>query len=177
MKIIVPLVIAAVLLPVAATAQERTAGQAYDAQVNWASLKGMFDRVDAQNKILAATITKMQACAAKDALYKPGDSAADADGCVGTGGLKLGQKVAVSSACYEKYSGNVPVVLSALFQASNGRLLAAYSGAVHGAGSGCRSTNTPYTTTCTRTYDGKDFSNCSCNRTCRNDDSDNGWGN
>lgn len=40
-----------------ALAQERSAGQAYDAQTNWAALKGMFDKIDNQNKAIAATLT------------------------------------------------------------------------------------------------------------------------
>lgn len=55
-----PLVAAALVLTVTAHAQERTAGQAYAAQVNWSALKSGIDQVSAQNKALAASMAVLQ---------------------------------------------------------------------------------------------------------------------
>jgi outer membrane murein-binding lipoprotein Lpp len=43
-----------------ALAQERTAGQAHDAQVNWSTLSTKIDEVNTQNKAIAASVTKLQ---------------------------------------------------------------------------------------------------------------------
>lgn len=65
-------------------AQERTAGQSYDAQVNWSALKSRIDLVNTQNKVLASTLDKVMACNTGGKLYAPADAAADAQGCVST---------------------------------------------------------------------------------------------
>ena len=81
------LLAAALVLPVLAHAQDRTAGQAFDAQVNWESLKAMFDKVDTQNKILAAAVTTMQTCNLKKMLFVgTAQAGAASDGCAGMSG-------------------------------------------------------------------------------------------
>lgn len=77
-----PFIAAALVLPALALAQERTAGQSTGAQVNWSVLRNQIDLVSSQNKALAATISKLQACNAKEMLYAPAKSGADANGCV-----------------------------------------------------------------------------------------------
>lgn len=86
MNTIFPLIIAALALPVAVLAQERTAGQAYDAQVNWASLKSSIDMVSNQNKAIAATVTAIgekldaiEACGKQGKIWN-GSGCADAGG-------------------------------------------------------------------------------------------------
>lgn len=76
MKLHIILAALAVMAAGSAAAQERSAGQAYDAQVNWASLKGMFDKIDAQNKVLAATLAQVSACNSQKKFYAPSDPAA-----------------------------------------------------------------------------------------------------
>jgi len=74
---------AALLLAMApAHAQERSAGQSYDAQTNWSALNGRIEAVINQNKMLAQTVDKMKACNDKKMIFVPSDPAADADGCV-----------------------------------------------------------------------------------------------
>jgi|GEM_PF-3303650 len=79
-----PLIATALLVATAAHAQERSAGQTYDAQTNWSALSGKIDAVINQNKLLATTIDKMNACNAKKMVYAPADAKADAGGCVNT---------------------------------------------------------------------------------------------
>lgn len=68
-------------------AQERTAGQNYDAQVNWSALKTSIDLVSNQNKILAQTLDKYNTCSAKTMLFVQSAVSADnPDGCVALGG-------------------------------------------------------------------------------------------
>jgi len=80
-----PLLAAAMVLATAAHGQERTAGQANDAQVNWSALKSSIDLVSSQNKAIAATVDKMTACSAKHMVYAPGTTGADYDGCATVG--------------------------------------------------------------------------------------------
>lgn len=47
-------------LTATAVAQERTAGQAYDAQVNWSTLMTKLNALDTQNKALALSLTALQ---------------------------------------------------------------------------------------------------------------------
>lgn len=83
MKAALPLMAAALLLAMApAHAQERSAGQSYDAQTNWAALNGKIETVINQNKLLATTIDRMNACNAAEMLYNPASPKADAKGCV-----------------------------------------------------------------------------------------------
>lgn len=86
------LAISMVLLPAVTMAQERSAGQAYDAQVNWAALNNKIDLVSNQNKVLTSTIAKFQACNLKKRIYIPTDTAADADGCVAITGTPCGAR-------------------------------------------------------------------------------------
>lgn len=53
------LLIPGLLLAAPAMAQERTAGQANDAQVNWSALRTGIDKVDTQNKALSASFTAL----------------------------------------------------------------------------------------------------------------------
>jgi hypothetical protein len=88
------------VLAAAAHAQERTAGQAYDAQVNWASLKNSIDLVSTQNKAMAAAVEvisdKLDAMSGKiDAIARCGSQKKlwNGSGCVavastGSGGTK-----------------------------------------------------------------------------------------
>lgn len=76
------LVAASLILATGAFAQERTAGQAYDSQVNWAALRSQIDLVSTQNKVLAAMLDKFTACSNKKAIYAPAQPGHDADGCV-----------------------------------------------------------------------------------------------
>lgn len=54
------LALLAALAAPGAHAQERTAGQTYDAQVNWSALATKIDAVSAQNKALAASMKTLQ---------------------------------------------------------------------------------------------------------------------
>lgn len=86
MKIILFLITPALALMATAHAQERSAGQNYDAQSNWSALNGKIDAVINQNKLLATTIDKMKTCNDKNKIYNPKPDAAsglvaDADGC------------------------------------------------------------------------------------------------
>ena len=72
-------------------AQERSAGQSYDAQVNYGALSAKLDALISQNRIIAGTIdslndkvTKVTTCGAKSMFYAPSSTtpAPDADGCV-----------------------------------------------------------------------------------------------
>lgn len=74
--------IAMLAVAVSAHAQERTAGQSHDAQVNWEVLTTRLDALDTQNKALASTLTKMQACNSSKKVYAPSDPTKDANGCV-----------------------------------------------------------------------------------------------
>lgn len=76
----------ALLLALPAAAQERSAGQAYDAQVNWGALRAQISSVIDQNKLLAERLDKIEACSTKKMLYEPTSADADADGCISTGG-------------------------------------------------------------------------------------------
>jgi len=67
------------LLPAAAMAQERSAGQSYDAQTNWSALKASIDALVNQNKMIAATIDSLgdkvnaiAACSAQQKLWTGG---------------------------------------------------------------------------------------------------------
>lgn len=82
----------AAALPLAAAlpahAQERSAGQTYDAQTNWSALNGKIEAAINQNKLIAQTVdninkdfTKMKACNDKKMIYAPDAAGADADGC------------------------------------------------------------------------------------------------
>lgn len=156
-----PILAAALVLPAIAIGQERTAGQAYDAQVNWSTLKSSIDLVSSQNKILAATLDKVTGCNKKKMIYAPGDSAADADGCADTG-LALGQELPAPPACIDmRFKRQVPLGGGFLVMGPGNRLLVTYSGSSWFPGA-CGSS---VTTTYTRTYDGKSFSACSTNDT------------
>lgn len=68
-------------------AQERAAGQANDAQVNWSALSSQIGLVSTQNKILAQTLDKYNTCGAKTMLFVQSAVSADnTDGCVSMGG-------------------------------------------------------------------------------------------
>lgn len=75
------LLMALLALPLAAIAQERSAGQANDAQVNWAALKNSIDLVSSQNKALAATVDKLMTCNRKGLVYNPSAASVDSDEC------------------------------------------------------------------------------------------------
>jgi hypothetical protein len=76
------LVLACTVLVTAASAQERSAGQANDAQVNYSALSNQISAVNTQNQILAATLTKIQTCNAKAMIFiGVGKTGADTDGC------------------------------------------------------------------------------------------------
>lgn len=80
-----------------AWAQERTAGQAYDAQVNWSALSSKLDLVINQNKVLATTVT---------ALSKEVDSlSAKLDAAAACGKQ---QKLWTGSGCANVPSGAMP---------------------------------------------------------------------
>lgn len=59
MKSLILLAILPLLVP-SAIAQERAAGQANDAQVNWTALSAKLDAIDHQNKAIAASVTTLQ---------------------------------------------------------------------------------------------------------------------
>lgn len=108
MKSLLSLLVAALLLAGAAWAQERTAGQAYDAQVNWASLKNSIDLVNTQNKAIAATVTAISAkldaiaaCGARQQLW-------DGAGCVDAGGKQKLETKVYSSPKYDDCRGYIP---------------------------------------------------------------------
>lgn len=56
------IVIALLAVAGTAAAQERTSGQANDAQVNWSTLSDQFNQVDTQNKALATTVEAIINC-------------------------------------------------------------------------------------------------------------------
>jgi len=101
-----PLIIAALMLAAAAHAQERSAGQSYDAQTNWAALKSSIDALAAQNKLIAQTVdaissktdainTKMDAVADCGKQYKIWNGTA----CVSAWPAKLQTKTYSVAAC------------------------------------------------------------------------------
>jgi hypothetical protein len=59
-RIVLTTLVCGGLLAGTALAQERAAGQAYDAQVNWAALSTQLNALKTQNQALAASITTMQ---------------------------------------------------------------------------------------------------------------------
>jgi hypothetical protein len=76
------LLLALAVLATPVIAQERTAGQNYDAQVNWSTLSSKIDAVSNQNKTLAALLDKITACNNQNKIFNPADPAADPDtGC------------------------------------------------------------------------------------------------
>jgi len=90
-RLIRAVLLTALGLNATAQAQERSAGQAYDAQVNWAALSNKLDLLDSQNKMLAAAmerqgeqLAKMTACNAKTMLWSPSSTTPvpDGEGCV-----------------------------------------------------------------------------------------------
>jgi len=82
------------MLAAPAYAQERSAGQSYDAQTNWSALKASIDGLRSQNAVIAKTLdttnkklAALTACNAKKMIYAPADKTADADGCIAVGML------------------------------------------------------------------------------------------
>jgi hypothetical protein len=68
-KTTLPLITAALVLPAATHALERTAQQSYDDQVNWSALQNRIDLVSSQNKALVSTLDAIGACGAKKQLW------------------------------------------------------------------------------------------------------------
>lgn len=60
MKLVLGTAVLAVVMSGSALAQERAAGQANDAQVNWSALSAKLDAIDHQNKAIAASVTTLQ---------------------------------------------------------------------------------------------------------------------
>jgi len=86
MNIFRPLLAAAMLVIPAVMAQERAAGQAYDAQVNWSILSSKIEAVNVRNQALQAVIDQMKLCGAAGKVYAPGTPSADSTtGCVSAG--------------------------------------------------------------------------------------------
>jgi hypothetical protein len=112
-KSTLPLIAAAMVLPVIAAAQERTAGQAMDAQINWAALKNSIDLVSNQNKAIAALLDRMQACNALKMIYAPGNGA-DANGCISVGGgnVQVGNVTNTSSFTNRRFHVAFPKAFS-----------------------------------------------------------------
>jgi len=78
----------------AAWAQERTAGQGNDAQINWSLLSNQLDLLKTQNQSLATALQDLQKkmadydlCGAKGKIYAPGHPDADADKCLKPTGI------------------------------------------------------------------------------------------
>jgi type II secretory pathway pseudopilin PulG len=82
MKTFLSMMAMAALLAVPAAAQERSAAQNNDAQVNWSALRTQIDLVSNQNKALAGTIDAMRICEMKKMMWVPGDASGDSDKCV-----------------------------------------------------------------------------------------------
>lgn len=81
MKMLFLLAAAVAFTATPALAQERTAGQAYDAQVNWSALNGAITALKDQNKLLAQALDAISTCNAKGMFYTPGGADIDADKC------------------------------------------------------------------------------------------------
>lgn len=108
-----------------------------------------------------------RACAGVQKVYSPAAATADEDGCVAVG-LSLGQTLPISPNCadipmspssttnfYESAKSDLTIM-------SDGRLGILYTGT--GRIRRCNGNSSFMGTTCTRVYDGKDFSECSCSR-------------
>jgi len=86
---LLPLFASALVLTAPTLAQERTAGQGNDAQINWSLLSNQMDLLKTQNQSLATALEEVQKklagydqCSAKGKIYAPGQTGADADGCL-----------------------------------------------------------------------------------------------
>ena len=68
--------------PLAVEAQERAAGSAMEAQMNWSSLSNMIKSSDTKVNALDSLVKQIILCNKKIKLYAPGEDGADADGCL-----------------------------------------------------------------------------------------------
>lgn len=81
-------VAAVMILPVLATAQERSAMGAIDTQVTWSALRTMVDAANTKSDAVNARMDQVVVCGKKGMVYAPGATSADGDGCLSAGGGK-----------------------------------------------------------------------------------------